>query len=318
MAIAVIAFQIYFVFNMHPPVGFDVIALYNAINGKPYNFYYSFYPNNVSVFMYMNFWSQLFGSTSWLFLDLDTLVWVDLSAILNILALYFINKKLVVPGIYMHVLWLGLFPMIIVPYTDCWVLPFVSLYLLMWAILQNRPSYKIWSKILLAIIMALGVVGAYFIKPWAIIPFIAIVIIELLACLKGNFNISKVIVTVSFVLMGFVGYTVVNYHVQNQKYIAVDKDKGVTPFYYISLGMSEYSKYNGVDALEMANSKDTKNLNEISKRKIKERLEARGSLGYIKFLLFKQNLNTSDGTFGWLKEGGFINEVMPNKSGFAQ
>lgn len=56
----------------------------------------------ISIFMYMHFWSQLFGSTNWLFLDLCTLVWTNLSVILNILALYFINKKLVVPGIYIH------------------------------------------------------------------------------------------------------------------------------------------------------------------------------------------------------------------------
>lgn len=88
--------------NIHPAIGFDISALYNALIGKPYDFYFSIYPNNISIFMYMHFWSQLFDSISWLFLDLCALVWIDLSAILNILALYFINKKFVVPGIYIH------------------------------------------------------------------------------------------------------------------------------------------------------------------------------------------------------------------------
>lgn len=313
LAIAVIAFQMYFVLHIHPDMNYDVYFLYSSLNGVEQNHYYTLCPNNIPILLFMHLWCKIFDASSWLFLDLLTLFWTDLSAICNILALYFVNKKLVVPGIYMHVMWLSLFPMIIVPYTDCWVIPFVSFYILMWIILRKR-SCKLWCKILLVIVMTLAVVGAYFIKPSAVIPFIAIAVVELLNCIKSGVKVSKIVLVMSFVFTGMISYSVINHQVQNQKYVTIQKDRGSTPLYFVSLGLSEYGKYNTADAMDMENAKSRDEVNEISKRKIKERIKNRGPLGYIKFLLFKHNLNTSDGTFGWLVESFIAMHTQPPKA----
>jgi len=164
---AAIVLQIIFVANMHPVIGWDVDAIHAALL-EPSNTenigYFSTYPNNLAILLAQHGLARLFGTTSWLFFDIVTTILVDLSAVLNILTVRVADRTKTATAMYIHAIWLALFPMIIVPYTDTWVLPFVSAYLFCYSLL----IYRQWPWVVrggVAILLGLSAAAAYFMKP---------------------------------------------------------------------------------------------------------------------------------------------------------
>lgn len=314
--ILVFVLQFSFVMFTHPKIGFDVGVVHRAILGNIDISYFSHCTNNLPILLVQHFIYTIFHNEGWLLLDVITLFLVDISAVLNVCTLALVNKKYVVRGVYVHLIWLALFPMIIVPYTDTWVLPLVSLTILMWALMVKKNiNYVV--KILCAVIMSSAIVGAYFIKPSAVITAIAIALVELIRVgFRGEIGKDTVknlgiiaCLCVSFIGFFFMAKSTIN----NQKYVALEKDKAMPPIHFVAIGLIGNGGYNPQDASDMYRAKDTNEIKEISKRKIKERLEQKGPLGYIRFLLHKQNMNTADGTFGWNAEGAFLDQQMPTK-----
>jgi len=116
-----ILIQIFFVLLVHPGIGFDVGGIhYGLLDPKDINTigYFSVNPNNLNMLLLQHWIASIFHNTSWLFFDLLTLFLVDISSIINLLSISVISKNKVPIGMYIHSLWLILFPMIIVPYTD--------------------------------------------------------------------------------------------------------------------------------------------------------------------------------------------------------
>lgn len=315
LGVLVVILQLAFVMLVHPKIGFDVDTIHKAVLGDVDSNYFSHYTNNILIFLIQRYIYIMFHNPGWLLLDLITVFLVDIAAILNIFTLYVWNKKYVISGIYIHLIWLLLFPMIIVPYTDTWVLPFVSLFILMWQLISKESLNNSVVKIVCSVIMAASVVMAYFIKPSSIVPIIAITIVEIVRFVFEHkiksVSVKKLGIAVLFCVAYICFFTVLKCKIDAQHYVHLEKHKATPAIYFVALGMSNTGAYNVEDATDMLLAKDTNEIKQISEQKIKDRLELRGPLGYIKFLLYKQNLNTSDGTFGWGKEGYFINQEMP-------
>ena len=288
------------------PIGFDVDRIFGtAKNPEAAGDYFSNYPNNLALLLVFRK-IELMGLLTWKGLALITAVLVSLSAILNLVTVYFIDKKKITALMYIESFWLIFYPMVIVPYSDSWVLPLVSLYLLGYFGARSVKNY--FFKILLAIVMGCNVVLAYYIKPSSIIPIIAIAIIYFLNLLKNKFRISpvKLITVLMFFGTLFCTSTLVKNVQNNQEFIQVDNRKAFPPLHFIAMGLSENGGFYVDDVLDMQSAKNVNERKKISLEKIKNRFVERGVLGYIKFIYRKHTLNTADGSFGWLKEGNFI------------
>jgi integral membrane protein (TIGR03766 family) len=309
----VIVLQITFVYLVHPAIGFDVGAIHEALTNTwdpEIKAYYSMYPNNMLILLLQHGLSTLFNSNSWLFFDLITLLLVDLSVLFNISTVYVIDKKYIVPAIYIHSLWLLVFPMIIIPYTDTWVIPFVSGYLLSYSIIAFGKCKNIY-KYFAALTFGICLITSYFMKPSAIIPVIAIIIIEILFTFKtkkqpeNKLFLNKLSYLI-MLLSTVIALWGIGKFVNQQTYIEVDPNRSIPVLHFMNMGLSNEGGYNPEDALMMGKLPTKKERIDYSKENIKKRLQEKGLGGYLVFLLNKHSNNTSDGTFAWQKEGHFI------------
>lgn len=315
LALAVV-WQITFMLAVHPAIGFDVGAIHDAVlNPKSPDItsYFSQYPNNLTILLWQHGLAQYFHTTSWLFFDTVTLLLTDLSVVFNLLSVAVIKRRLVPTAMYIHAGWLALFPMIIVPYTDAWVLPFVSAYIFCYFVMRYTQSH--WAvKLLAAVGFGLAAIGGYFMKPSAVVGVIAIVLIELLGLFKRETWQRATCKRVALVLalIGLAGgvagttYVVGNHALDKQTYIQINTDRAIPAIHFLSMGISGQGGYNAKDALKMVTLPTKKARSDWSKKVYIKRLRQRGFWGYLKFLVAKQRNNTADGSFAWVKEGHFM------------
>ena len=319
-----IIFQIVFVINVHPTIGFDAGAIHQALTNTtdPETVgYYSLNPNNIPILLVQHHLAVLFNNKSWLFFDFVTMFLVDISAVFNITSVWLIDYRKVPLATYVHSIWLMVFPMIIVPYTDTWVLPLVSLYILGYVFLRYGGAP--WPfEALSGLIMGFAVASSYFMKPSAIAPFIAICMIEFLYLFKSKWTKQGVIWGLASIALVMVAlgstYAIENHQIQSQTYIKANTARSKPAINFIAMGLSGEGGYNAKDSLMMAKLPNRKAQVHYSKTKIKQRLGKMGPWGYIKFLFMKHRNNTADGTFAWIKEGHFIvGNTNPSKKGFS-
>ena len=316
-----ILWQIVFVSLIHYGVHDDVGAVHAALtNTKDVNIigYFSVNPNNLGLLLLQHQIALIFHHTSWMFFDFMTIFMVDLAALFNLGSVFVIDKSKIPILLYLQAMWMALFPAIVVPYTDTWVLPFVAFYILCYVIVARSNMGKA-LKLVFAVLGGFTVGATYFIKPSGIVPMIAIIIIELISLFNKNKKhwIWLLLVTSVFALGAGSSYYKFNHAIDNQTYIHVNTFRAKPMIHFINMGLSKTGGYNAKDSYKMViliNKKDRIN---YSVKSIKKRLHKMGFGGYIKFLIVKQKNNTSDGTFGWLREGiSAPSKYTPDKHGF--
>lgn len=320
LVIAVIT-QICFILLVHSGIGFDVSGVHQGMT-MPKNIeiigYFSVNPNNLGLLLFQLFFKNIFHTTSWTFFQFITMVLVDLSALFNLLSISIIDKSKLALGMYIHSLWLIAFPAIIVPYTDTWVIQFVAIYIFCYCAI----AYTDWNKfikIFLVIILGICVSAAYFIKPSAIIPAIAIVIIEINQLLKTEHKNWLWLLILAFAFAGSLStsYYQINKIIKNQTYIQVNSFRAKPMIHFINMGLSNSGDYNAKDSFKMVTLIHKKDRINYSVKSIHKRLHKMGPVGYLAFLVKKQGNNTSDGTFAWLRDGDFVPmKHSPAKHGF--
>lgn len=321
--------QIIFVAFVHPEVGFDAGMLhYAAVSAKHTQDvnvmgYYSLNQNNLPITLFMHWLTEITGQTSWQFFDFITLAFVDISAVLNIIAIALLRKHTLGIAIYVHDAWLAVFPWIIVPYTDCWVLPLVSGLFLGYALLHRQLVW--WQQALTYAFMGIDTVLIYFIKPSSFIPLIAMVLTTALWWLISPRHFSKrgavsvAIACTFFVVSAGSTYLAVNHTVKNQTWIQVDSKRNIPAIHFPAMGVYGEGGYSAKQALMMAVLPTKKEKTDYSVKMLKKRLKQLGPIGYIRFLMYKQGNNTADGSFAWLKEGGFFQvNQKPKETNFKE
>lgn len=322
--IAAIVLQYIYVWKIHPAIGFDVGAIHNALlnpNDPDLRGYFSVNYNNLSLLLFQKWISSLFHANSWFFFAELSVSFTVISALLNLCSVAVINWRKLPVILYFQAAWLALFPMSIVPYSDIWSLPFVSLYLLAFFIMA-RANWPFIIRILAAAIGGLSLTGAYLIKPSAIIPFIALTLVSLLALLKRNSRSFWIKSALCFLVMVGVATSVGRQFermIDNQHYIYVDKERANPMIHFVQIGMTGQGGYSPHDDLMMGKLYSKQEKEAYSRKRIKQTLQQRG-VGYLKFLIEKQGRNTADATFSWLLEGHFFRNKVDNqrvKSGLA-
>ena len=177
--------QFYYVLHVHPAIGFDVGAVHDALlhpNNSELRGYFSVNYNNMPILLFQHWLSSIFHTHSWPFFALASVTFTDLAALFNLGSVAVINWRKLPVLLYLQAGWLALYPMAIVPYTDNWCLPFVSLYIMCYLIM-SRSKWPFILRLAAAGIGGLALVGAYLLKPSAIIPLIGLVLVSLLALL---------------------------------------------------------------------------------------------------------------------------------------
>ncbi|TYC47730.1 hypothetical protein ESZ47_02820 [Leuconostoc litchii] len=314
--------QILFVTVFHPKIGWDPSALVGSLhhvddaNNKAY---FSLNVNNLPILLFMEVISSVFKLRTWLFLDYVTIFMVDVSIIFSVAAVYTINKKYLAPALYIHIFLFAFFPWVIVPYTDTWVLPFISGFLFFY--FCSKKVKQPWIKFTLLVGFSMCVCIAYFIKPSAIIPAIAIVLISLFSLLEPKLNHtlkirSKICMFIVVLLTFIFCYTIIQNKVDQQTFISVNKERAIPAIHFMNMGISGDGGYNPKDTLKMGELATKSEKTQYSKQSYFKRLKALGPIGYIRFLIKKQINNSADGSFAWGKEGSFIQgKQIPKATG---
>lgn len=300
-----IIYQMAMVIAIHLPISFDVFFIWGYLNNPANGWteYFSFYPNNLFLLFFLKGLTNIFHMTpSWGHLDIINLFMVDLSAILNILIVKTICSKKVNIGIVVNCIWLLFFPQILVPYTDTMVLPFISIYIYLLIYLYTK--YDKSKTTLIFLLFSIFVSLAYLMKPTAIIPVIAGVLLVLLKAKKLKITIlikgiMVCLITFLVITTGFKSYTL------HQDFIKIDYSKKMPAIHYINMGLHDETKggYNNDIAIQIRMKPTQKDKINYSIDGIKHQLKQKGLFGEIKSLINKNFYNTEDGTFGWNSEG---------------
>lgn len=316
----ILGIQILFVSFFHPEMGWDVSALHQGVvtpNAPSVRSYYSLNSNNLPVVWLMSAFSQLFQTQSWFFFDRITLLLVDISAVFITLTVAIVRKQSVEYTILLQGLFLLVFPWIVVPYTDAWVLPLVSGYLLAYTYLAFRAKRYVTITIA-SIVCASLVVLTYFMKPSSIIPFLAIMIHMIFQLIVDKTYRKSRVITLMVLVVVLIGGVVGGKQLLNrQTMIAVDESRAIPAIHFMNMGISNEGGYNPEDALMMEKLPTKEEKTAYSLTSYVARLHERGVLGYLYFLGIKQRNNSADGTFAWLKEGTFFKEDTPNRPGIS-
>ena len=320
--VLLVLLQFLFVTVFHPKIGWDPSALINTldhvddVNNRAY---FSLNSNNLPILLFMSFLSNVFQLKTWLFFDYLTIVMVDLSIIFSVATSYMIDRRYFAVSLYIHILVFGFFPWIVIPYTDTWVLPFVSAFLFFY--FSAKKVTKLWQKNILMTLFALLVCGTYFIKPSAIIPAIAIGLIEALSLFKEKrvllSEVLKKTSTVLIVMFSFIClYTITQNKIEHQTLIHVNRERAIPAVHFMNMGISGDGGYNAQDTLKMGELATKSEKIEYSKQMYVKRLKKLGGIGYFHFIIQKQINNTADGSFAWGKEGHFIQgDQIPKSHG---
>lgn len=313
--IIALIWQLQFVLLIHPVIGFDAGAIHNALlnpQQAELRGYFSENYNNLPLLLVLHQVSLAVHSTSWAAMALATTIVNDLAAIIILATVAIINWRKVATAEYIIAIWLGLFPMIVVPYTDVWVLLPVSAALFGWAI-ANRSNWH-WSlRLLGGALSGLALAAGTWIKPSAAVIGIAFILVWLVFLLKADKRTWFSLVAILAMSAAFgLGYQQMQQVSSRQDYIQIDPSRRIPMIHFINVGMSHDGAYDPKAALKMAELPTKQARINYSKRQIRHRLEKRGPWGYLKFLVAKQGLNTASGTFGWLHEGHFIRSARPH------
>lgn len=318
LTVIVFLLQLYFIYKANTGIGFDAgivvseVANHSSISDYFRYNYFSFYPNNLLLLYTENIWSSIFG-TSWLSFSFLSLICVDSFMVTTLISMYLIDKKKLFKTWGILLTWLSIFPYIIVPYTDTAVLPLISTYILGYTIIKKskKSALKIVGCLLLGIFATLG----YLMKPTAIIPLIAIIIVELIYYIfnrqKYNINFKAIIRFIVIIISALTvecGYQI---KTNNQHFVKLDSNLRIPAIHFISMGMHDEGGFDQVDAGAMYSAHSSDEMTKISKQHIKERINKYTPYTYGVFLIHKNFNNTADGSFGWLQEGNFIDQ-QPN------
>ena len=312
----VLVWQITLILATHPVIGFDANMVHRALLHPQLAVtrgYFSQNANNLPLLLAQVALTALVGSKSWLALDWITLVLVDFAALCNLATVALVDRRRLKGAVLLQGIALLVFPSIIVPYTDTWVLPGVALSLLGFAgLFKEGLAWPL--KSLFALLAGSGAAIAYLIKPSGMILVLGFGLVALLSGLT-HFSWRRLLVGtwLTLLLIGSgAGLVVAGKQTQTgQSYIRINRALEIPAIHFVSIGMSgSRGEYSPTEALAMAKLPKRAAKVAYSKQMIKKHLVAKG-WGYPAFLVRKQGYNTADGTFGWLGEGTFMYTGKP-------
>lgn len=309
----IIFLQIFILLNVSTRIGWDVGAIFDGVKNMPnndlINSYLSPNPNNSMFFYIMYLYSKVLGlfvsnPVNWLYWQIFNVLVLDFGFFMLFKASKKIfSEKVAYIAFYICVLSLSLSPWILVPYTDTFSFSLVSLIFYVYGI--ERHSFRKFSKYLLTTLLGVLLGIAFLLKPSSIIFFIAWIVMEFVDITVGQrsqslFKIKKIIYVLVFLLATI---TVFNVFQKSQTMIEINDQESKPATHFIMMGLKNEGGYNQEDVDKVKNISGKENKKLYIQSEIRTRLKEMGPFGYLKFLMKKHFNNTSNGDFGWGRDG---------------
>ncbi|QBO35605.1 hypothetical protein EQG49_03590 [Periweissella cryptocerci] len=320
---AMIVYQLIMLTNGVSVLKADVGGVHDAALMLPhgdYSYYLSKFPNNLPLFYWFYFLSHwlvvlptsIANEGQWYVEVAFNILFIDGTLMFSSLAAHkLIGKNVGYVVMIVGVLFYGMSPFVIIPYTDTMVTFFVSLAFFMLVLVMKKFEMSL-KNIVLLLVFAVSVGLAFIIKPSSVIPFMALVIIGVayLVMYFSKRNLVKLLVVLFVMVMGIAGLQKgLSEFNQHQQIVRLEvKDKMPFNFWiYIGLYDEPLKKGNITDFLGGHNSPDDRAMVEVPEKdraqfgwtEIRNRLRKFGVVGFVKFLVKKNFVNTADGSFAW-------------------
>lgn len=246
-------------------------------------------------------------------------IWIQFQCLMHAVTVFFsamtvllITQKVSASGVALlvNMIFLGLSPWKIIPYTDATPIVFPVAVLFCYAVFMRMKSR--WKYLVWFVVAFLGVLGGIM-KATCYVVLIAIVIVDFVWILMNEekvlLKVRELAVRGGVLALGFliaIGckngmYKTLNYE-YNENY-----DIGWLGFLYDGLneeatGACSSDGYNMVREYAGA-SRETKDA--VMLQAVKDRVNEKGFKGLMNFWLRKQVMTYNDGTFSWYQEGFF-------------
>lgn len=210
---------------------------------------------------------------------------------------------------FMYVLFVGISPWFIVPYSDSTGILFPVM--IVWLYTRIKRDSKRQNMI---VAIAIGVVSNFgmHIKPQAIIVLIAIVINELMIFIRKKTRLralKEMLIFFTGIMSAFMIMNIIYINlIIPQLKIEINDELSVGPAHYMMMGLNNITNGGYLDS-DRIYSVSFDNRVERSKADLQEcerRLNDYGVIGLAKHLCKKTLINYGDGTFAWAEEGTFI------------
>lgn len=212
-----------------------------------------------------------------------------------------------------YVILVGLSAQAVIPYTDMMSLVFPTLVYRIYQLTENSKNVYIkWFAIVL-----LSYIG-YKIKPTVIIVLVGIVVCEVISGLiifdkqKWKYYIKIIITVLIAVITGVVINKCVNLIVN----IPQNDELNTGPLHMLMMGTNDETNgsFSFEDVSKSLSEPNKETRKQLQLNSIKERIRNRQFVGNLKFYAKKALMVFNDGTFAIGAEGGYYDEVFPDKN----
>lgn len=322
------AVQLYIAKHIYFVTGWDVEVLLNAargiLNGQQVpGWYYDTYPNNLFITV---LFALIFRINAIIHVcNTDAMAIVIVQCFLSAVVSYLVysvtieitkNKAVSFFAFCVYVLWVGLSPWFVIPYSDSMGILFPILMFRFYQ-LSKRPC-KGWLKLLLWVMIGTLFFVGYKIKPQAAIVMIAIVIAEGVKIFIALFRSRKEALRIGFCLAvcfaTFVcGNLAFSAFVGAHPVLASSEEKAFGMTHFMMMGLCEETdgRYSYDDVVFSESFATKAERTEGNLQVARDRLKSMGVKGLGRHLLRKTLVNFGDGTFAWTAEGHFFKGIAP-------
>ena len=281
--------------------------------------YFNAYPNNIFltiIFAGIKYLSSLFGCVDNYFPTIVAgVISTDAAIVFTVMTVWKLthSRKVTFLSIIICTVFLGFNPWIIIPYSDTYVLPFLSAVLYFYCSMKDeKKGYASWIGIVIA--ASLGIK----IKPTVVIALLAIVLAEIFFLRKCQIKeiAAKCLIVAggTIIVLGLIN------SLSDAVYDQRNGDAQMTWQHYLMMGANEetYGSYFGVDRERSWGISDPEKRKEMQIEVWRQRISEKGIWGTIKFYMQKLIIANDDGSFAWGWEGNFFGEYRGLHSEFAQ
>lgn len=206
------------------------------------------------------------------------------------------------------VLWVGMSPWKVIPYSDSFGILFPILVLWLYQLPDNKKYFVIKC-------VSIGVISAvsYYLKPTIVFVFLAILIVELVHLFEKAKR-SDAIKKIGIFLVSFLLATLLynSYDMAGAMGMEIEEEKAFGMAHYLMLGFREDTNgvYSGEDENFSMSFDTKKERNAANMEMIKKRIKDFGVTGLMKHYVKKSLTNFNDGTFTWGWDGNFYAGII--------
>lgn len=286
----------------------------NKLGGTPGELYFSHSPNNFTLMYLYHLLAKSFGLTTLnqitLASNIMNVLVIDLAGLAMVMAVKRLNigNGSVLIAVILYWSLIMIWPYAVIPYSDSWSLLIGGLLILTYSVIIKNRNRKI---VYYLCVFAMGslVAAGYLIKPSIIIYVLAVVV--LFAISRHRCDLKKLVIVGVVAALGTLIISVPNKYVENHtQLVHIDRRLEYPLSHFLAMGMVGKGGYDPIQVKRNAEIKDPQKRNRYNWQIVKKETTnyVHHPATYFKFLFAKQIANTSEGTFGWGREGFFLGD----------